>query len=63
MRSLMLRELLPRTETRGTNINPVTYLACRVRAFHAYRVCEVAIATVALDLQTRLIYSYIRSFT
>lgn len=55
---LMWSKLLPRTETGWAYVYSIPVFTSRVRTFHSNRVREVTAATIALDLQTRLIYRY-----
>lgn len=49
-------ELLPCAETRGTYVDAISWLANRVGTLDADGMGEVALAPIALDLQTGLVH-------
>lgn len=55
---LMWSKLLARTETGRAYVYPIPVFASKVSTFYSNRVREITAATIALDLQTRLIYRY-----
>ena len=59
MASLVICKLLPTAKAAWTNINAITLLTDRIRAFYANRVGEVAGAGVAFDLEPGLAHSYV----
>ena len=63
MTSLMHLKLLPRAKARRTDVDAVARLAHQVRTFDPDGVGEVAVAAVAVYLETRLIYSWVTKFT
>ena len=63
MVALVFAEFLSRAKTGGTYVNPVAWFAYWVCTFDSDGVCQVAIATIALYLKTRLINGCVRAFT
>lgn len=59
MIAFVFAKLLPCTKTCWTYVHSVARLTYGIRTFYSNRVGEVAGAAVALDLQARLVHSYI----